>query len=687
MKTNNSYKTPVGIVFLALLGLLLFSGGARLYAEEAGADEGIMGAEPGGALVLEVIDLIFEEKRLKRVFGDIALQVNINIELEEAIEDLKVSLNLRQVHWMHALDIIALKKKLKVVEKERRRGLRTFFVSQAPQVWMKFQEADLKVVLELLAQQAGVNIIVAPEVNGKVSCYLNNVPWESALNTIVKTLGFVVVKEDDNIMRVVTRASLRDQLETRIFQLAYIRPPEDYRAKFHTGPTTGGPGAGGTSGATFVEKNQENQVERFTLLNALKAVLSKELGDLQYDLATNTIIITDTKPKLDEMDRIIKQLDAPPTQVFLEVKFIRTTISGLTERGIRFDLSDTPEEDGVFLKVDFPSPNLLTGTGGGTYQFDLGRWESIREDFSAVGMIDFTQTEILLRLIKSDENTRIVQAPRILALNNQEATIFVGERVPFVRQQSQVDQSGNVIITITKDPDSPIAVGFTLFVTPHVVKDSDEIMLTIIPKTSTLTGTSSQDNPGFDRFSAILPGGAESFLDLPRTLDQIIVTKMLVRDGSTAVIGGLVSEDRREFVAKIPFLSSIPILGNLFTWKRKIKVRENLIIFITPTIIKNRESSIRLSKRMLDIQKEYDHFWKRYQASAIDFETKNIDAYLKSLAAEAAAAIPRDRPVVSEGEEPVEEPGETPEAPPVEPEGTPDTPDEPVEPGEGEFGR
>jgi len=346
METNIYRKTPVGMIFLALLGLLLFSGSARLYAEEAtGAEEGMTAAEPGGELVLEVIDLRrVVDKKLKDVFSDIALQVDINIELEPAIEDLRVSLNLVQVHWRHALDIIAMKKKLKIIEKDRLKGRLTFYVTQAPQVWMKFQEADLKVVLELLAQQAGVNIIVAPEVNGQVSCYLNNVPWESALNTIVKTLGFVVVKEDDNIMRIVTRASLRDQLETRIFQLAYIRPPENYRAVFDTASAGAGGASGATSGgARFVEKDLQDQVQRFTLLSALRAVLSKELGDLQYDLATNTIIITDTKPKLDEMDRIIKQLDTAPTQVFLEVKFIRTTISGLTERGIRFDMSDTPE--------------------------------------------------------------------------------------------------------------------------------------------------------------------------------------------------------------------------------------------------------------------------------------------------------------------------------------------------------
>ncbi|MHC4662437.1 MAG: type II secretion system protein GspD [Planctomycetota bacterium] len=578
---------------------------------------------------------------LKDVFEFISLEVGVSIEAEPAIEDLRVSIKVRDVKWKHVLDIICRKKKVAYTEIE----LGFYYVTQAPQVRMKFQDADLKVVLELLAQQAAVNIIIAPEVIGKVSCYLNNVPWDAALSTIVKTLGYIVVKEDNNIMRIVTRASLRDQLETRIYQLAYVRPPEDYRAIYDTRAASGGT----TSGANFVERNQLNQVERFTLLNALKAVISKELGDLQYDLATNTIIVTDTKPKLDEMEIIIDKLDVAPIQVFLEVKFIRTTMNKLSERGIRFDMHDTPEEDGLFLKVDFPDPDILTGRGGGTYEFDVGRWESIREDFNSIGLIDFTQTEILLRLIKANEDTRIIQAPRVFTLNHQEATIFVGERVPYVKQESRVDQSGNVVITIEEDDNSPIAVGFTLFVTPHVVKDSDEIMLTVIPKTSTLTGTSSVNNPGFDRFSAILPGGAESYLDLPRTLDQIIVTKMLVRDGSTAVIGGLVSEDRREITSKIPFISSIPIIGNLFTWKRKVNRKENLIIFVTPTIIRDRESSVRLSKRMLEIEREFDHFWQTYQSSAIDFEVTNIDKVLKALAKQAEGITSPEEAEVEEG--------------------------------------
>jgi type IV pilus assembly protein PilQ len=558
---------------------------------------------------------------LREVVQQIAEDVGVNIVLDRDVEETVPEIRMRQrEYWKNVLDHIAELTNCEVVEVSPT----MFKLIQPPKVTMQFHNADLKVVLDLLAKQSGASIVIAPEVEGKVTLNLNNVRYDVALETIVKTHGYIMVREDANIIRIVTPASLKAQLETRVFQLAYIRPPDDYIAIM----VAGGRGEN-KSDKGFWKRHEEkmdlNKVERFMLYQALKDMVSPEPinGRLRYDPGVNAFLVTDTKPKLDSMAEIIKKIDVPPEQVYVDVKFIRTTQGNVHEQGIRFDKIDTPEEEGIVISQGFPDPSIGATTGGGrtatdifsrggTYMWDVGRWESLRKDFSTLGILDFTQTSMMLRLINSTENTRIVQAPKLLTLNNQEAVIFVGENVPYVAQKATVDQSGSLRITIEEDEDSPISVGFTLFITPHVVKDSDEIMLTVIPRTSTLVGRSSEDNPGFSQFKAQIATGVFTWLDLPRTLNQTIVTKMLVRDGNTAVIGGLISEDRRESVSKIPILSSIPIIGNLFTWRRDMITRENLIIFITPRIVRSKAQSAQLTRDMVAKQKEYDYFYKKY---------------------------------------------------------------------------
>lgn len=562
-------------------------------------------------------------RKLHEVVRWIAVQVGVNIVIDRDIDEVlphEISLP-RRLYWMDVLTHVAELTNCEV----RKISEDLYKLIQPPKINIRFHNANIHVVLDLLARQSGENIVISPKVEGEVSVSFNNVRWDVALETIVKTLDYVTVREDNDIIRVVTRESLKAQLETRIFQLAYIRPPDNYRAKMETGRRGS---EEDKSGGGFWDRSTEDfskdRVERFTLYQALKDMVNEELGGkLRYDLATNSFLITDTKPRLDEMEKIIKQVDVPPTQVFVDVKFIRTTQGDLMERGIHLDDLQTPEEEGLIIRQWFPDPVVTSTTSGGrtksdmdsrggTYWWDVGRFETLRENFNMLGILDFTQTNMLLRLINSDDNTRIVQAPKLLTLNNQEAVIFVGESVPYVAQKANIDQNGNITITIEKDADSPISVGFTLFVTPHVVKDSDEIMLTVIPRTSTLIGTSSVDNPGFSRFSAVIAEGVVTYLDLPRTLDQTIVTKMLVRDGNTAVIGGLISEDRREKVAKVPILSSIPIIGNLFTWKREYAVRENLVIFITPRIVRTKSQSAELARYLVAKQKELDYFYEKY---------------------------------------------------------------------------
>ena len=229
-----------------------------------------------------------------------------------------------------------------------------------------------------------------------------------------------------------------------------------------------------------------------------------------------------------------------------------------------------------------------------------------------------------LRMVKDDERTQIIQEPALTMLDNHPAVIFVGETIPFAIQQIQQDQNGNVTVAIEENDRSPINIGFTLYITPHVVPGTDEINLSIIPKVSTLSGSSSSI-AGFERFAFSAPGSqTESFIDLPRESAQTVVTYMRVRDGQTAVIGGLQTEKRSNVKTSIPILAGIPLMGRLFSWNKEQAEVESLLIMITPRILNNSEQEEKFFRDRINKHREEDFFHKdALEGGRVPEETKD----------------------------------------------------------------
>ena len=179
----------------------------------------------------------------------------------------------------------------------------------------------------------------------------------------------------------------------------------------------------------------------------------------------------------------------------------------------------------------------------------------------------------------------MVQAPKILALDNQEATIFVGESIRYARSTAAVNQNGGLEFSVQEDENSPVNVGFQLLVIPHVIPGENKIMLLVIPQQRALSGTTSPV-PGFERFTV---AGQE--IDLPRVASSTLVTQMLLRDKETAVIGGLLEDRKINGTDKIPVLGDLPILGALFRGKEESTDQQNLIITISPRILRGSDAA------------------------------------------------------------------------------------------------
>ena len=222
--------TGVALVCCALLWM------GAIHAQEEGVggaadiDNYLENPDDFGGGGNEYITLDVRDKDLSEILKFISRRVGINIIADPDVDE-RVTIQLDSVDWRNALSVLARQTHCEIVDVSDR----LIRFTQPPSISMEFQDADIKIVLELLAKQAGANIMMAADIQGKVSLSLREVPWREALSAIVKTAGYVIVTEQTDspkeILRVVRPETLKEQLETRHFQLRYIRPGDPYEAR------------------------------------------------------------------------------------------------------------------------------------------------------------------------------------------------------------------------------------------------------------------------------------------------------------------------------------------------------------------------------------------------------------------------------------------------------------------------
>lgn len=582
------------------------------------------------------INVDVEDVDLADVMEQIGRQVGKNILVDPNVHE-TVRVSLRDIGWREAVEVIAKMTRCEVEEREG--GI--LLLTQPPKVTIQFTEANIRTVLQLLAAYSGKNIIISQEVQGRVTLDLKDVHWNKALHAIVKTAGdYEVVEDGEDLIRVVDRSSIQQQLSTVVMRLKYVRPPAIYRAV----PPASAPGTqgGGSANASTVFVGRLNNTaagtvgETFTLFRSLQLVLqaSGTPGSaLEYDEQTNSFIVTATQPLLNQLAAIIDKVDREPAQVFAEVKFVATRDNNLQNRGIEFNEGNAerglrwantehgPFPDNRQLQVLLPptspggapqvSPEIVNV---GEFPFRIGEGVgAFSRAFNLPAILDFEAFDVAINLIDRDDRSRVIQSPSLFMLDNQDAVIFVGDQVPYATLRSQPDANGNVVQTLEEGDRSPVAIGFSLFIQPHVVPNSERIALTVIPRVNDLVGTTSAI-PGFERFAF----GGNLELNLPRTREQALVTHIMLDDTSTAVLGGLLTEIDTEIIKRVPILSSLPIIGNLFTNTRENKRLENLTIFVTPTIIRQRRTQESIFIRATRRLEETDYFYKKYERPPVE---------------------------------------------------------------------
>lgn len=582
---------------LALLAALLPAG--QLMAQGFGGFE-----EEEDTKVTGRISIDFKDEPLESVVDTISRMVGVNVVLAQGVDE-RLTLRLVNVHYEQVLNEIATRCNL-IVQKETENLIR---LANPPRVTISFSEADIKTAIDMLARQADVNIVVAEGVSGMVNMRLKNIPWREALQTVVKTAGFVTVTDDMGIMRVVTRQSLVEQLETKAILLRYIQPPSVYQAQIDTEFAVGKP------------KARSGKIEDdFTLFRAVQSVIS-EFGKVEFDRDTNALIVTDIGPKLREVETIVKQLDVEPMQVFCDIKFVTSTNEDLLNFGADWTMGGTQTPGISFAGLGdiafFFGSNRGNTTAGVNYpwatqstagdftvaglpslKFPLAVTNPFTGNFVTgnIGVLDFNRMQWAMNFIKNDEKSNIVQAPKLFVIDNQEATIFVGQTIRFAETFTTTVQGTAGTSGIREADNSPIETGFQLLLHPHIIREANQVILTVIPEYEFLSGP---DANGFQTFN-----DGEHTISLPQVTSNTVVTRLKVDSGQTAIIGGMIQEREAEFVAKLPILGDLPLVGWLFKNKQTQKRKENLLIFITVTIVDKAQETRGITAEDITAQNE-----------------------------------------------------------------------------------
>ncbi|OGW85496.1 MAG: hypothetical protein A3C35_05940 [Omnitrophica bacterium RIFCSPHIGHO2_02_FULL_46_11] len=431
-------------------------------------------------------------------------------------------------------------------------------------VSIDFKDADINNVLRILSLKSGVNIVAGPEVTGTVTIRLENVPWEKALDVVLRTYGYVYERKE-NIVRVTTKENLStEELITETFVLNYTTAKE-------------------------VEES-------------LKDIVS-ERGRIKSVERSNMLVVTDIPTNLYKIREVVAKLDKSTPQAHIDAKIIKTQLQQGENLGIKWEPQGTLKGSqkpltfpfNSFAKVDeadpfervfskfFPNinansaavptagtPNIFNPSG-----FPTGGAATLTNNTYTLGTLDFTAFQAVLNFFRSRANTKVISNPRITVLNNQKATIRVAKDIPYP-QYERNETTGSFEISGYDFKPS----GVKMEVTPHI-NDANEILVDLEPEVTSI--------PGGTDVTTFTTSATAALQSLPNINTTTAKTQVLIRSGETIAIGGLMTDAVASAEQKVPVLGDIPFVGKIFRSKRReagtANEKAETLFFVTVTVV------------------------------------------------------------------------------------------------------
>jgi type IV pilus assembly protein PilQ len=434
---------------------------------------------------------------------------------------------------------------------------------------LNFQNVEVRSVLQVIADFTGLNIIASDTVAGNLTLRLKDVPWDQALDLIMQTKG-LDKRQNGNVIWIAPKDELltKEKLEyeaksavadlepltTEYIQLNYMRADEAQTMLygFSMGAFLNSAGGGvncsaqaqGIGGGAVAQASQQGKGDND------QKVLTKR-GRATYELKTNTLIITDTVRKIQEVRELLARLDVPARQVMIEARVVVATDDWSRDLGARLSFSAAND---IGKKSIFGGPLELSGSGAGplsgTPNFAL----------SLLNLANGNLLNLELRALEADSKGKVISNPRVVTTNQKPAVILNGTQIPYI-----TPGTANSPATVTfKD------AFLCLLVDPQIL-NNDSIILTVeVQKDAVRDIADIGDNPAIDT--------------------KRIKTQVRVNNGETLVLGGIFDGGENLTVSKVPLLGDIPVFGNLFKNTTKANIKTELIIFLTPRILDERLS-------------------------------------------------------------------------------------------------
>lgn len=397
--------------------------------------------------------------------------------------------------------------------------------------------ADLRTVLRAISEFSGRNIIMGQNVKATVKINLRNVAWQDALKSVLRASGLDYV-EDGSVIRVDDAAKLnaeKVERETANARTLELVPLE----------------------TRIVKLNYANAAE---LAAPLQPALSKR-GSIQVEKRTNSLIITDLASNLDAVAKMAVDLDSTTPQIEITAKLVDVDASALRGMGIEWNVS--PAKPEFWSGVDDGNGNTVLPGGGPVHNSDGSLVMAGEQNSGFAGAANkmtfgifksWASIEAQLQSLEENRKANIISNPRITTVDNREAKIVVGQKIPLIVQ----DVAGNPVSQLQ-------TIGIQLKVTPHLTQDH-KIIMDLHPEVSDLSTQSTVQG-------GIIINTSEAD------------TRVMVDDGQTAVIGGLIRTNESTVRSGVPILKDIPILRYLFSSESTVKQNRELIIFVTPRLI------------------------------------------------------------------------------------------------------
>lgn len=499
-------------------------------------------------------------------------------------------------------------------------------LQNADKISLDIKGMDIMDVFRILSMRAGFNIVAGKNVTGRVTLFLKEVDVWDAFEIIIAANGLAYEKRG-NIIYVMTERDYEinygkkyeDKRIVKSIKLEHVKAADVSKAASQLKTNIGRVVADETSETIILMDIPEAVAEMEkvikeldvslitkvyslqyatadTLKDKLSEMLTKNVGSLRIDERTNKIAITDLEEKIPVLDKVISAFDEKHKEVLIEAKILQITLNDEYRMGINWDA--------VFTKFISKLHRITTVGVNLKYsdQADIIPSTSSTEDGGAfqIGQLSSEGYQAVIQALREYGQTNLLSAPRIVALNNEEAKILVGTNQPYATRS--ISQTSGGAANIEAESVTFLDLGVKLYVTPTINEDN-YITMKIKPEVSSQ----------LEEFTIESSGNK-----IPVVKTTTTETTVMVKDGTTILIGGLIEDRVEEQTKEVPGLANIPFLGNLFRSKTKGSStnpeKTELVIFLTPHIITGEEASDLLTVKQVAHQMAIKKFEKKNEA-------------------------------------------------------------------------